>query len=750
MTFLNAILLGGVLAGAIPVIIHIINRNRFRRIQWGAMHLIEQIIRRRRRRLKIEQILLLLVRIAIPVLLALCMARPVLTETDALRGKAKTSLVVLLDNSYSMNAFSGAGSQFAQAKTQINTIVNALPRGSEATVAWMSGRASSQLGPTFDKTRLQGLLSAKKEGFGSADAAAGIEAAAGICSSAHHLDRELLIISDFQRITWASDTAEARERALDLVRNIPIPPRLTLLRVGKEATGNIAVESLDVSRPIIGVAQNLRVRAAIKNHGKTTFEDMRIHFRVDGQNRSASQMTLGAGESAQVVFSHAFEAPGSHVVEIYADADPLAADNVRRFSIPVWDKLPILLVSGDTNPAPMQAETAFLQIALQPFTSAAATLSDLITTRVITPDKIAANDLMENRVVVLANIPQLSDAQVKMLEDFVGRGGGLLIFPGDRINADWHNTKLLGSGAGLLPCRFAQIVASGAANAPPAGPAGDGEAHIIAQRYEHPALEFFNDPRNGTLQGAGVQTWFKLADAQSPSQNPQVTQVPEGTPYGGTPYGETPSGGVTIAAHLDTGDPFLVEKQFGKGRVIQCCTACDDDWSNLPVKPAYLPLMQQLVTYLASTVYPPRNVGVGQQLAALLGPENADKTAIITDPEGRRHEIKAQLRDDHCLVEFDGTELPGLYVLETPDNETIHFVVNTSSAESDLSALDDAEFSELARQMQAEAVSSAEQYLQLDKRRRFGREIWKQILAGVLALAFVELILQQRFGMVKK
>lgn len=749
MTFLNAILLGGVLAGAIPVIIHIINRNRFRRIQWGAMHLIEQIIRRRRRRLKIEQILLLLVRIAIPVLLALCMARPVLTEIDALRGKAKTSLVVLLDNSYSMNAFSGAGSQFAQAKTQINTIVNALPRGSEATVAWMSGRASSQLGPTFDQARLQGMLSAKKEGFGLADTAAGIEAAAGICSSAHHLDRELLIISDFQRITWAPDTAEARERALDLVRNIPIPPRLTLLRIGKEATGNVAVESLDVSRPIIGVAQNLGIRATIKNHGKTTFEDMRIHFRVDGQNRSASQMTLGAGESGQVVFSHAFETPGSHVVEIYADADPLTADNVKRFSIPVWDKLPVLLVSGDTNPAPLQAETAFLQIALQPFTSAAATLSDLITTRVITPDKLGANDLMENRVVVLANVPQLSDAQVKMLDDFVGRGGGLLIFPGDRINRDWCNTKLLGSGAGLLPCGFVQIVSSDAVNTAP--------AEIVAQRYEHPALEFFNDPRNGTLQGAKVQTWFKLAAAQSP---PQVPQVPEGTPYGGTPSGGTPSGGtpyggtpygaVTVAAHLDTGDPFLAEKQFGKGRVIQCCTACDDDWSNLPARPAYLPLMQQLVTYLASTVYPPRNVGVGQQLAALLGPENADKTAIITDPEGRRHEIKAQLRDDHCLVEFGQTELPGLYVLETPDNETIHFVVNTSSKESDLSLLDDAEFSELARLMRAEAVSSAEQYLQLDIRRRFGREIWKYLLAGVLALVFVEVVLQQRFGMVKK
>jgi hypothetical protein len=347
---------------------------------------------------------------------------------------------------------------------------------------------------------------------------------------------------------------------------------------------------------------------------------------------------------------------------------------------------------------------------------------------------------MEHRVVVLANVPQLSDQQVKALEDFVSRGGGLLVFPGDRINQDWYNTKLPASGQGLLPCKFAQIVNVAPAtleadtlSSQPAGPARDGEAHIVARHYDHQALELFNDPRNGSLQGAMLQTWYKLAAPESSPQN------------------------VTVAARLDTGDPFLVEKQFGKGRVIQCCTACDDDWSNLPARPAYLPLMQQLVTYLASTVYPPRNVNVGQQLAALLRPENADKppgplgrAATITDPDGKRHEIKAVLKEDHCLVEFADTELPGLYVLETPDNETIHFVVNTSRAESDLKLLDDKEFADLAEMMQAKAVSSAEQYLQLDKQRRFGREIWKPLLAAVLVLLFLEVLLQQRFAMVKK
>ena len=755
MTFLNAILLGGILAGAIPVIIHIINRNRFRQIRWGAMHLLEQILRVRRRRLRIEQILLLLVRIAIPVLLALCMARPVLTGAKALLGKAKTSLVIVLDNSYSMNAFGATQSHFDQAKAQINAILNSLPRGSEVSIAWMSGRASSELGPTFDLARLRGLLAAKKQGFGVADPPAAIEAASGLCSKAHYVDRDLVIMSDFQKISWGPDTAQARQRATDLVRNLPIAPRLTLFRVGKEATDNVAVESLEVSRPILGVGQNIQVRSAIKNYGKTAFEDMRVYFRVDGDNRAASQITLGPGESGQVVFSHAFAAPGSHVIEVYADADPLKADNFKRYSIPVWDKLPVLLVSGDTNPEPLQAETAFLQIALQPFASAAVTLSDLIIARVITPDKLTTQELTEHRAVVLANVPQLSDQQVKALEDFVSRGGGLLVFPGDRINQDWYNTELLASGQpaaagqGLLPCKFAQIVNAAPAtleadtlSSQPAGPARsawgrlapDGEAHIVARHYDHQALELFNDPRNGNLQGAMLQTWYKLAAPEPPQGVARLTSPQN----------------VTVAAHLDTGDPFLVEKQFGKGRVIQCCTACDDDWSNLPARPAYLPLMQQLVTYLASTVYPPRNVNVGEQLAALLRPENADKAATITDPDGKRHEIKAVLKEDHCLVEFADTELPGLYVLETPDNETIHFVVNTSRAESDLKLLDDKEFADLAEVMQAKAVSSAEQYLQLDKQRRFGREIWKPLLAAVLVLLFLEVLLQQRFAMVKK
>ncbi len=102
MTFLNIVLLGGIAAASIPIIIHFLNRNRFRVVKWGAMHLLDFALREKKRRLQLEQLILLLIRCAIPTVLAICLARPVLRGVEALVGSAKSSLVVLLDNSYSM------------------------------------------------------------------------------------------------------------------------------------------------------------------------------------------------------------------------------------------------------------------------------------------------------------------------------------------------------------------------------------------------------------------------------------------------------------------------------------------------------------------------------------------------------------------------------------------------------------------------------------------------------------------------
>ncbi len=590
MTFLNVALLGGMAAVAIPVIIHLFHRSKFRIVQWGAMHLLESVLRKNTRRLKLEQLILLLVRCSIPVALALLMARPVITGLEPLLGSRKMSTIVLLDNSYSMEAGGASRSGFLQAKEAVRQILESQVQGSDVAVVRMAGGVSVLLDePTQDLERLKAEVGRTGAGFGSAAVPDALDLARVLQAKLQNPDREIVVLSDFQKVSWSEAEEPARQAMADQLRRGRIEPRLTLFKVGQETTDNVSVDApLDLSPLILGVGQRVRVHATVRNHGDAAYPNLRVVFRVDGKDRSVTETALLPRSTSQVLFTHAFDTSGSHVVEVYADADPLQADNGAMASVPVWDRLPVLLVSGDPNPEFLMGETDFAEVALRPYGNAKAELADLISTRTIEARDLDAKALAEPRVALLANVSQLTDVQLKALEAYVREGGGLLVFPGSKINGPWYNSTFHGGGKGLLPLPLASL--AGSMNV-----AGT-HASIVAQHFEHPALEMFNDPRNGNLSDAQVRLWYRLRDETAPGKGEERL--------------------VTVLARLDTGDAFLVEKKVGEGRVIQACIPCDAEWSNLPVRPFYLPLMQQMTTYLASKVYPPRNVEVGRPLLA--------------------------------------------------------------------------------------------------------------------------------------
>lgn len=706
MTFLNAVLLGGAAAAAIPVLLHLLNRSRFRVVPWGAMHLLRSVLRRRQRRVRLEQFLLLAVRCAIPLGLALCMARPVLTGSSALLGQAKTSTLLLVDDSYSMEA----GGVPLIAREAAGQVLEGQAPGSDAAVLTLAGPGAPALSePTFDTLRLRDGLQKLPSGFGIASIPEGLRKARDTIGRMHHPHREVVLFSDFQRVSWPEEERAARARLAELLRAGPLGTELTLFHAGVEARDNVSVDRLEF-RPVLGAGQKFQVRAHLRNHGEAALPDLMVSFRVDGRERSRARLALPPRERGQLLFTHVFDEPGSHWIEVRADADPLQADNVLLAAVTVWDRVPALLVTGDPNPEPLRGETDYLDIALRPYGAARAGLADLIATRTIEARELDARALAEARAVVLANVPQLPPAGLRALEDFVRQGGGLLIFPGNRINSAWYNTALRADGRGLLPLPVASL----------AGTLREAGTHasVVSQHFDHPALEAFNDPRNGDLSRAEVWLWYKFRE----------------------------EGQATVVARLDSGDPFLVEKRFGEGRVLQCCVPCDAEWSNLPVRPFYVPLMQQLVIYLASSVHPPRNVDVGRPLAAALPPALAGQKAVLTDPGGRRHELPVVARGAQAAVEFRETERPGLYTLAVPGVKPVHFVVNTDRRESDLRRLGEDEIREEARSLGASLVTSWEEYRHLDQARRFGRELWPLLLAAVLALLFLEIVLVRRLG----
>lgn len=715
MTFLNSLLLIGAAAFLVPLIIHILNRSRFKTVEWGAMHLLESVIKVNHRRFQIEQIILLIIRCLIPILLAFCLARPVLTGKTGLAGDAPVSLVIVLDTSYSMDAIDTTGTRFEHAVEAATQIIEATGRGSEISVIMTGGKPTPLFDqPVFDGVAVTQRLKQQQAGLGASDVQGGLEAALTTLAAMTQARRELVVISDFQEADWRELMQESS--LSQQIAALPVQPVLTLLPIGRSIADNVAVESLEIPSRALGVEQRVDVRATLRNHGPVAIDQARVTLQIDGGESDVSQVSLAANSSTQVLFPCTFETAGSHTVEVRVNAnDSLKTDNSYAASVTIWDQIQVLLVDGDPRNKPLESETDFLSIALSPFTFGRVRLADLVETKTIKSNELNEDVLKSSRIVVLANVPRLDDAQLAALTAYVEQGGALFVCGGDRIDLIWSQEKMFAGGKGLLPVTFGtmqgQVDDTGKAS------------RIVAEHFDHPALEFFNTAANGDLSQAEIRRWLKL---EVPSDRDDVV----------------------VLARLETGDPLLVERNFGEGVVLQMATACDADWSDLPLRPFYVPLMQQLVTSLASGLVPPRNISTGEPAVALLSGVETESTLAVLLPNGARQTLQTVTQGNSQLARFDRTQRPGIYAITLPSTETLYFAAETSRDESNLNSLQPEAIKSLAEKLGASVAESSTQYIEADHLRRHGREIWQLALMGFLGLLFLEVVLQQRFARV--
>lgn len=772
MTFLNAMLALGAATCVIPVVIHLLNRRRFNVVQWGAMHLITPLVRTNRKRIRLEQLILLLIRMAILALLALCMAGPILTGWHALSGNAKVSLALLLDNSYSMQAGAVGETNFGVAKKNAARLIDHQRRGSDVTVALMAGGKTFGSRPTTNRQRSSKEIAELSPGFRSTDIGDSFDTVTRSLVKMQHAKRDLVIISDFQVKDWGDDSATRLDRAIELADSMPIPPAITLMKLGVEATDNVSVQSIEVSPRFVAIDQPVSLRVHLRNHGQVPYPGVRVRLRIDDNDKEAATIDLGGGKDGQLLFTHTFADPGSHVVEVQAEADALHVDNGYVTVVPVWDRLPVLLVDGDWRPETLESETGFLQLALSPFLTAASAQgqadpalprADLLKATTRRLSEFVAADLESKRVVVLANVEKLDDTQLDAVTEFVRRGNSLLIFPGDQIDVRWYQSRLQ-ADLGLTATRFdtlqsiapkankaddkANDKANDGADDKAAGSAtGDSPKRrgnsIAGTRFDHPALDLFNDARHGELSDVSIRSWYRMtSDALF-----QVA-VPQQTDDAGLAREGRVSGAANVIARLENGDAFLVESEFGKGRVIVCATSCDDAWTNLPSRPLFVPLMQRLVTYLAIAYEPPRNLSVGQAIVASMPPES--ETLTVTRPDGEQVDLRARPHHKGDVIEYVGTDLEGLYSIRAASQAAVHYAVIASRDESELALLDDEQLGSLAQRLDATIVRSTDEFIDQDSKRRYGREIWRYMYWTMLFLVLAEVVLQQVFSGVSR
>jgi hypothetical protein len=159
--------------------------------------------------------------------------------------------------------------------------------------------------------------------------------------------------------------------------------------------------------------------------------------------------------------------------------------------------------------------------------------------------------------------------------------------------------------------------------------------------------------------------------------------------------------------------------------------------------------MQQLITTMASGISPPRNISTGDPAVAVLPGSEKPLALSVVSPDGTRRTVGTVPQGKLQLARFEETQRPGVYAMSTPTTETIHFVAETSRSESDLSVLPETGLVSLSKALSSSLIRSPNEYLEQDRLRRHGQEIWKFVLIAFLAFMVLELILQQRFARVR-
>ena len=748
MNLLNGALAFGALAFSVPLLIHLLTKSRFQVVDWGAMHLLDEAVQINSRRMKLEQFLLLLLRCLIPIILALCLARPVLTGAKALIGETPQSLVLLIDDSYSMNAAMGGSTRLDKAKVAGEKIVRSLASGSEVAVMTTGGSPTWLTDkPMFDPLRMAQNLASLQGGSGASRMELSLDQAFTALAGMSHVNRRLVLLSDFQVNDWKSMGDATYSRFSEQINSLPIKPSLAMLSFNEQqstqaatnetgsetpldvpnqpASDNQSIESLEASRRLLSVGQPLEIRVNLRNFSDAPADGLSLIASIDGIAQPPRRLSIAAKSGAQITVSCSFEESGSHIAEIKLESrDQIQSDNVRSLAVSVMKQVAVVLIDGDRRGEPLKSDTDFIAIALAPYAFGGITQPDAFSTTTFIPGELNDQRLKDKQAVVLANVDRLSDDQVKLLETFVHDGGCLFVFLGSRVQADWYNQKLFAAGNGLLPYQLATSV--GDASKP------ESATHIAVERFAHDALEIFNRGAS-ELAAADIRQWYQL---KPPDES--ALPISEGK------IADKRSANVLL--RLESGDPLLVESKYADGNVLLFATSCDVDWTDLPTKPVYLPLVQQLLSSAVAPVGAKHNLETGEAIVQTIESTEMTSSFELLTPLGSRRTLKPTPESQQpSRIEYPNTQRPGIYSVTADKQPISYYAVNSQAYESEPATIDPGRLMQIAKQLSATIYPNVDTYLAEQHKLQFGSEIWRWVLFGLLGLMFGELILQQWF-----
>lgn len=679
------------LAGVtLPVVAHLLSRRKYDVVSWGAMQFLDP-SRKTRRKMKLEELLLLLIRITAICLIAIAASRPWINSGFLMGYSSAGSrdVVLVIDGSNSMGRSDGLVSLHQKAIQRAQEFLQTLQPGD--TVALIDARDRPVRiieSPLQDLSAVSEELDGIPPPAGAADLRQACEEAVGILGRCSNGSREIVVLTDRQRASWSVGDEAAWNRFDDVLNFPSVRPSLWVVDLSAGLAPirqNISIGRLDVSRDLSVPGFPVSLQVPVRNAGEGT-TDVPLQILLNGQRVANLDATVSVPAESETTFSRSirFSMEGTNLITVKVDLpdDSVMADNESHAAVRVTTAIPVLLVESSSSLDRTKWNTFFAQLALTaPGNKAPWILTKTVRARDLTPEH-----LRDVAAAVLPDVVELPEGMADALHGFVASGKGVFVTLGAKSSPESFR-ELYGRVFPRLKLKRVRR----------ADPDAVAPTTVAPYSLEAAWLNRFRERDGASFLTAAFERWW-LVEATSglPEAAPEGRE-PDLPPADGQkgladaaganadPAGTAP---ITIA-QLTSGDPLLLQMPYGRGSVLLMTSNIDAAWNGLPTRPDYVPFLHEALFQMASS-RTRRNVGFGEPLASIL-PKNEDPREgdgfRFSGPFDFSTEAATADSDGEWLVRLPATRLPGNYELRADQNMEARpidsFVVNYDHTEDD-------------------------------------------------------------------
>lgn len=684
MTFLNPAVLFGLIAASIPIVLHFLNLRKLKKINFSTLAFLKELQKTKIKRIKLKQWLLLLLRILIITFLVLAFARPTVKSFPFATGRAKTSAVFIIDNSFSMSVVNENGTFINQSKQTAKNLLDSFEDGDEIAILPLSHYKNvlpffnhnfitirkeiddiqtQQSSPTLNETLIQ---------------------AGNILYQSKNYNKEIYIFTDMQKSRLYNSPNEISELNNLFGENI----RLYIISTIEKSIQNLGIDLLNLNNQIFEKNKTISFTSTITNYSAVPVNNSVASLYVNGKRSAQQNVNLMPDESKEFFFETTLIDTG--LVEIYTELedDDIINDNKRHTAFYLPDHYSVLIVN-DVN-----EDSKFIKLALSD-------KSGNIKLDAINFSQLPVQNLSRYDAVILF-VPAYNFQHDK-LSNYISNGGGLILFPGSKTSLSSYQ----------FVCRALEIDSPISA----VGKINSDDAPVQFDKIDmdHPIFaDLFEDKTKFKIESPDIYYYFRMGTGKL---------------------------GRSIISLIDKSS-FLSEYRFGKGIILNFNSAPLLSSNNFPVKALFAPLINKSLIYVTSKSKVNNEIIAGGEILAGINRITSGNIKIIT-PNNKVELVDADTLYNKNYFEYNNTLSTGIYKFYSGNTLLDYAVINHDIRESDLQKISESEFDDYLDKIGFKGnvvyMKTGDDIKKVIYEARYGSELWKFFIIAALILSLIEM-----------